>query len=229
MHNLSERLSLIAEFVERGSAVCDVGTDHGYLPAFLYLSGRCTSVVATDIRQKPLENARENLERLGAQGVKLFLCDGLEAIDRDMTDTVIIAGMGGEVISGIIDRAPFLRDNTVSLILQPMTAARELREYLSQEGFSVESEKAICENAKIYSVMKARFTGKPYSLSPIRALIGLLRCDSDASRAYINKQYRIALKCAEELKNAVDMRQQYEKFARQASDLKLILEGKNGI
>lgn len=229
MHNLSERLSLIAEFVERGSAVCDVGTDHGYLPAFLYLSGRCTSVVATDIRQNPLENARENLERLGAQGVKLFLCDGLEAIDRDMTDTVIIAGMGGEVISGIIDRAPFLRDNTVSLILQPMTAARELREYLSQEGFSVESEKAICENAKIYSVMKARFTGEPYSLSPIRALIGLLRCDSDASRDYINKQYRIALKCAEELKNAVDMRQQYEKFARQASDLKLILEGKNGI
>ena len=117
MRDLSSRLSAAADFVEQGSSVCDVGTDHGYLPAFLYLSGKCKRVTATDIREKPLKNAQKNLEKLGVQDVKLILCDGLDGIDRQIADTVIITGMGGDVISGIIDRAEFLRDDTVSLIL----------------------------------------------------------------------------------------------------------------
>ena len=141
MIELSKRLSLIAQFVNEGSSVCDVGTDHGYLPAFLYLSGRCKSVSATDINEKPLLSARNNLDRLGANGVKLVLCDGLAGVTRDDADTVIIAGMGGEVISGIIARAEFLRDDTVSLVLQPTTAAKELRLFLAQKGFAVEREK----------------------------------------------------------------------------------------
>ena len=55
MRDLSARLSVVAEFVKSGSSVCDVGTDHGYLPAFLYLSGKCKRVTATDIKEKPLK------------------------------------------------------------------------------------------------------------------------------------------------------------------------------
>ena len=102
MRDLSARLSVVAEFVKSGSSVCDVGTDHGYLPAFLYLSGKCKLVTATDIKEKPLKNAQNNLKKLGADGVSLILCDGLAGVDRSIADTVIIAGMGGEVISGII-------------------------------------------------------------------------------------------------------------------------------
>ena len=61
---LSERLKLIASMVPQGKSVCDVGTDHGYLPAALCLSGKYSSITATDIREKPLENARKNLEKL---------------------------------------------------------------------------------------------------------------------------------------------------------------------
>ncbi len=229
MQNLSERLSLIAGFVEAGSSVCDVGTDHGYLPAFLYLSGKASRVTATDIREKPLKNARNNLERLGAQGVKLILCDGLSGVTRDMCDTVIIAGMGGEVISGIIDCAPFVRDSSVRLILQPMTAARELREYLAQNGFKVEREQAVSENRKIYSVMVVRFCGKPYSLDGVTALIGKLLPDSDASREYIKKQQRIVYNCAKSLSAVYKKQSEYLEYKELSDTLTKILEEQNGI
>ena len=198
--DLSKRLSFICSLVQTGSKVCDVGTDHGYLPAFLYKSGKCQSVCATDIREKPLETARKNLALSGADGVKLYLCDGLDLITRNMADTVIIAGMGGEVISGIIDRAPFLRDNTVTLILQPTTSADKLRQYLADNGFVVVCERAIKDNGKIYSVMQAHYCGMPYPIDDLRRHIGLLRPDYTDAKEYIKKQHSIIEKRALELK-----------------------------
>ena len=222
---LSKRLSLIADFVKKGSSVCDVGTDHGYLPAFLYLSGKYRRVTATDINEKPLQSARKNLEKLGASGVKLVLCDGLAGVTREDADTVIIAGMGGEVISGIIDRASFLRDNSVCLILQPTTAAKQLRIYLAQNGFAIEREQALQENSKIYSVMLARFTGIPYKLTDIQSLIGILKLDGEDARAYISKQYCIAQKCAAELKMIEKKQDEYNYYLNLSNGLKKILGG----
>ena len=223
MLELSKRLSLIANFVNEGSSVCDVGTDHGYLPAFLSLSQRCKSVMATDINQKPLQSARANLERLGCKNVKLVLCDGLSLVTRADADTVIIAGMGGEVISGIIDRAQFLRDGSVTLILQPTTAAKQLRQFLAKNGFTVERETAIEENGKIYSIMLVRFTGKEYELSQVQALIGILKPENEASVKYIEKQYRIASKCSNDLENVLHKQDEYKYYLKISEELKNIL------
>ena len=222
---LSKRLSLIATMINEGSSVCDVGTDHGYLPAFLCLSGKCKSVCATDINQKPLDSARVNLDKLGVDGVRLILCDGLAGVTRADADTVIIAGMGGEVISGIIDRAAFLRDNTVSLVLQPTTAAKELRCFLSQNGFVVESETAIAENGKIYSVMSVRFTGKTYEITELQSVIGILKPDTEDSKEYIQKQLRIAQKCANDLSNVPHKEKEYNHYLKLSEELKNILGG----
>ena len=225
MLELSKRLSLIAQFVKEGSSVCDVGTDHGYLPAFLYLSNRAKSVIATDINEKPLQSARKNLDRLGADGVRLFLCDGLSDVENEDIDTVIIAGMGGEVISGIIDRALFLRKNDITLILQPTTAAKELRLFLAQKGFAIEKEQALQENGKIYSIMRARFTGNEYTLTDVQSLIGILKPVDDDSIAYVEKQYRIAKKCADQLKSADNKQNEYKYYLKLSEDLKNILGG----
>ncbi len=223
MLELSKRLSLIAEFVNEGSSVCDVGTDHGYLPAFLYLSGKVKNVIATDINPKPLMSARKNIERLGADGVRLVLCDGLSGVEQENIDTVIIAGMGGEVISGIINRSAFLRNDAVTLILQPTTAAKELRIFLATNGFTVEREQALQENGKIYSIMLVKYNGAPYKLDNIQALIGILKPTDDAACEYITKQYRIAQKCAEQLKAAPSKQDEYNYYLKLSEDLKNIL------
>ena len=184
-----------------GSKVCDVGTDHGYLPAFLYNTGKYAGVCATDIKEKPLETARKNLIAAGADGVELYLCDGLQKITRDMADTVIIAGMGGEVISGIIDRCAFLRDGSVTLILQPTTSADKLRRYLAENGFEAVVERAVSENGKVYAVMKARFCGAAYNIDGVRSVIGLITPDYDDGLKYVKKQYAILKKRADDLQN----------------------------
>lgn len=201
MRPISERLSLIASFIPEGDNVCDVGTDHGYLSAFLSLSGKYGKITATDIGEKPLENARVNFERLGIKGVNLVLCDGLCGVTRKAADTVIIAGMGGDVISGILSRTEFVKDKGVTLILQPMTAADTLRQFLADNGFAVENEVALEENRKIYSIMVCRYCGKSYLLNDVRLRIGILKNDSEYAKKYIEKQAKICKKCADDLKN----------------------------
>lgn len=197
----SERLSLIASLIPLGDSVCDVGTDHGYLSAFLALSGKYGKITATDIGEKPLQNAKANFERLGIKGVDLVLCDGLSGVTRDRADTVIIAGMGGDVISGILSRTEFIRDSGITLILQPMTAADSLRIYLADNGFSVAREIALEENKKLYSIMVCKYCGVPYSIDDVRKRIGILTPNTLYAKKYIEKQAKICKKCAYDLKN----------------------------
>ena len=222
MINLSKRLALIASLVGEGASVCDVGTDHGYLPAFLSKSGKCRSVTATDIKTKPLESAKANLLRLGVDNVELVLCDGLSGVTREKADTVIIAGMGGEVISGIISRCDFIKDN-VTLILQPMTAAAELRDYLYENGFEVMREIPLEENGKLYSVMVARFCGVFCTLDSVERLIGKITPETNEGRAYIQKQYRICNDCATALESVPEKAKEYAQYSQTAQKLKTLL------
>ena len=133
---LTKRLSLIASLVPENSNVCDVGTDHAYLPIMLMKSKKARRVIATDIRPLPLENARKNIMLSGVGGIETRLCDGLSSVKKSEADTVIIAGIGGEVISGIIKRTGWLKlSPPVLLILQPTTSPEILRRYLYDNGF----------------------------------------------------------------------------------------------
>ena len=221
MQKLSKRLSLAASFVKRGSKVCDVGTDHGYLPLFLYKEGRVESVCATDINEKPLENAKRTFMAEGACEIPLYLCDGLEKIDRNIADTVIIAGMGGEVISGIIDRASFVKDGSVSLILQPMTAARELRIYLSENGFFVEREEAVEDGGRVYSVMLARYDGVSRKTDALTERIGVIKPDTKDNLAYIKRQKRL---CGELCSSIENIEEKTELYKRESEALKKLEE-----
>ena len=54
---LDKRLSMCAEMVSGKGVVCDVGTDHAYLAAYLIQSGKCSRVIASDINDCPLKFA----------------------------------------------------------------------------------------------------------------------------------------------------------------------------
>lgn len=121
MITLSKRLDVIARSVPVGSNAVDVGADHGYLAIYLKKSGIAKKVIACDINQLPLNNAKENALKYDAD-IELVLSDGLEKIDPAFAETIIIAGMGAEVICGIIGRAEWLKDTSKTLILQPMNS-----------------------------------------------------------------------------------------------------------
>ena len=163
-----------ASFVNRGDVVADVGTDHGYLPIYLILSGIIPFAVASDIREGPLGRARKNARKYGVdQKMKFELSDGLAFLeDGCPVDDIIICGMGGETIISIIEASDYPKKSGVRLILQPMTKAFELREYLYSGGFEIMDEMLSESGGKIYSCMLTRYTGKSRSVSFAAKMLG---------------------------------------------------------
>ena len=158
---LSARLLTVAGFVRQGSRIADVGTDHGYIPVYLAQTGRIASALAMDVRSGPLERAQahvrdyEERERARRQDVwavpiHLRLSDGLKELKPGEADTVIIAGMGGELIIKILDEGRHVWDSVKHWILSPQSEQYKVRAYLEMHEAMVKDE------GKYYTVMSVK-------------------------------------------------------------------------
>ncbi|MGN0650546.1 MAG: class I SAM-dependent methyltransferase [Oscillospiraceae bacterium] len=168
MISLTNRLQTAAELCRKGVVAADIGTDHALLACYLALNG-AKQVYASDVREGPLEAARRTIEQTGVTNVTAVLSDGLEKIEY--ADDVIIAGMGGELIAQIVSGCRFLSENT-RFILQPMTKAEHLREYLCENGFEIIEERTAYEGRRAYVVMLVKYTGIISRHDELSALIG---------------------------------------------------------
>lgn len=222
---LTKRLQLLLSLVPFGARVCDVGTDHGYLSIELIKNGGVKSVIATDINERPLSRARKNIERAGVTGIDLRLCDGLSGIKPEETDTVVIAGMGGEVISGIIEKGSnVLKNNEKTMILQPTTSPEYLRKFLFENGYEIILEEPLYENRKAYSVMVCRYNGELGEREPYNYFIGKLTPEKADGALYIKKQYERCFKCAKALKDITEKKADFEFYNSAAEQLHSILK-----
>ena len=163
---ISKRLLCCASMVQSGSRVADIGTDHGYLGIYLLQSGAARHVIACDLRKDPLENARRNAKLFGVDGeMKLRLSDGLEKILPDEVDTVVMAGMGGDLIQKILSQCPWRKREGLQFILQPQSAGNVLRRWLCEDGFEIQREEPVQDGHFLYTVMDIR-QGEPAPLTP---------------------------------------------------------------
>ena len=157
MIHLSPRLATVARRVPIGARPIDVGTDHAMVPVWLIQSGRCERVLAADIRSGPLESARALLIKTGtADRIRLMQTDGLAGIGPGDGDTVILAGMGGETMTDILSAAPWTREEGTLLILEPQSKKADLRRFLRDNGYAVQSEQLVRDAGRIYPVLTAR-------------------------------------------------------------------------
>lgn len=157
MQSLSIRLNAVADLVQKGSTIADVGTDHGYIPVYLCKQGIIKGAVAADINEGPLSSCETLVlqEELSAV-IKTRLSNGFDNIDNNEFDTAIIAGMGGELISDILSRAKL---NDKHLILNPMTHPEITRKYLYSNGFEIINDLIIKDGKHYYCVFDAKYTG----------------------------------------------------------------------
>ena len=155
---MNKRLQAIESMVRPGIGLIDVGTDHGYLPVSLALHGYPGDLFASDIGSGPLAAARRSAAAAGVEDrIGFQLCDGLSLCDPGSVDTIVIAGMGGDTICGILDRAEWCMDPRYRLLLQPMTRAEVLRYWLVNNGFSIEQECLVADGGELYALFCARF------------------------------------------------------------------------
>ena len=152
---LSPRLRLAADLVPQGARLADVGTDHAYLPACLLLEGKIPWAIASDLRKGPLDRARETARQYGCGDKMAFrLCNGLAGSRPGEADAIVIAGMGGETIAQILEAAPWVLEEKIPLILQPMSSLPELREWLCGNGYAIAKERLAREGETLYIVMQ---------------------------------------------------------------------------
>lgn len=168
MITLDNRLAAAAELCRSGKIAADVGCDHAQLACRLAMD-KSAMVIASDVRDGPLEAARRTVSECGATNVRIVRSDGLAEID--FADDVIICGMGGELIARIISGCRFLGGDT-RFILQPMTRAEFLRKWLYNNGFELLEERIAYDGERGYTVMLAAYTGVSREIDTVEALTG---------------------------------------------------------
>lgn len=150
------RLEAIASLVKKCDVVADIGTDHGYVAELLLKNDICKKVIASDINKGPLSSAINHLTGQNLDDrVDFRLGSGMTVLNKNEANTVVIAGMGGDLICSILDTSIDLVNTTDVLILQPMTAIDRLREHLYEIGFKIVEEKIVKEYHHYYFIIKA--------------------------------------------------------------------------
>ena len=162
---LSKRLAAAAELVPDGSVLLDIGTDHGYLPIALLKENRIPSALAFDVREGPLQAAKEHILEAGLDSrIILRLSDGFEALKYGEADTVTILGMGGGLIRRILNDGDPNSLGIRECILGPQSEQKELRSYLTGNGYQIRQECYVRDSGKFYVLIRAVFGEEtPYS------------------------------------------------------------------
>ncbi len=196
---LDPRLAAVASLVRPGNKVLDIGTDHAFLPCYLVQQGLCPSAAAADLRPGPLENAKATVADCGLSAqVETLLSDGLDAFGPQRDCTVVLAGMGGILISELLERTSWVRSETVQIVAQPMSHAEDVRRFFYENGFSLEKEVCAVDGRHVYCAMAAHFTGDVTVPSPALPFGGLLFGQNDpAAKRFLDQQFaRLKKRCS---------------------------------
>lgn len=156
MQELSKRLFVVADMVDQGSVVADIGTDHAYIPIYLIQQGICKKAIAMDVNKGPLERAKAHIAEYGLkEQIATRLSDGLNQISEEEADTYVMAGMGGPLMVTILKNRMDLLQKGKTLVLQPQSEIWKIREFLVRNQYEIIQEEMFLDMGKTYVAMKA--------------------------------------------------------------------------
>ena len=198
--NLTMRLKTVADLAGESVSLADIGTDHAYIPIYLMQKGLISKAVAADINKGPLERADKNIRKAGLSGkITLRQSDGLDNIKDNEAETVVIAGMGGEIISHMLEKPKPI--GIKKMVIQPMTDIPLVRKKLHENGMIITAERLAAEKDKIYTVISCEY-GTNQTFSDEDYIVSPFIKDDPLFGEYIKKQLGICQTNLEKTKNA---------------------------
>ena len=137
--------------------MADIGTDHGSLPLWCLENDLVPTAVLSDVNEGPLERARERMENsfVAEDRYDLRLGSGLSVLQPGEVQTVVIAGMGGELIASILEADPDVAETVQRFVFQPRTRAGHLRIWLWQHGWRICAERLAKERGRLCQIFAA--------------------------------------------------------------------------
>ncbi len=157
---LSKRLKAVADYVDKGAKLADIGSDHAYLPTYLVQKNEVEFAVAGEVVKGPFEIAKNHVAQANLkENIQVRLANGLAAIENvDKIDTIVIAGMGGILISEILEAGKGKLSSVKRLILQANNHGDTLRQWLIEHQFVIKAEQILLEAGKFYEIIVAEPT-----------------------------------------------------------------------
>lgn len=169
---INDRLKKVGDLVDANSSILDIGCDHALLDIYLVNNKKIEKAIASDVKEGPLKNAKENLKKYKLEDkIELRLGDGLDTYTDDI-DTVIVSGMGGRTIIGMFKYKPSIVKKINTLILSPNNYQEDVRRFFTSIGFYIEDEELVKDGKIIYQVIKFKkgrkhYKKKDYFFGPI--------------------------------------------------------------
>lgn len=189
---LSLRLKTIAKYTEGFNSLADIACDHGYLGIYAAKTYGIKDVLLTDINPMPLASAQKNSLNANLENViRCKLGNGLAPIDRDY-EVISISGIGGLLLKEILINDLEKAKKAKRLILCPNTDLYEVRNFLHENNFKIETEEIILEH-KYYEIIVASYNGKKeeYTLLELKYGPFLLKQKSDIFIKYYTEQLKL--------------------------------------
>lgn len=191
---MSLRLDAIVNMAPAVGTAADIGCDHGKAGAALLLSGKAQRVIFTDISAQSLEKTRKlvSLEALEERS-SLRVGNGLEVLDTGEADAAVIAGMGGELITRILEEGKDRRPD--KLVLSCNSKPEVLRRWLGSNGYEIEDEELVFEENRFYPVILAE-KGETREMSEVELELGpiLLKKKPELLIRLVSKKIENAVK-----------------------------------
>ncbi|NLL04687.1 MAG: SAM-dependent methyltransferase [Clostridiaceae bacterium] len=188
---LKGRIKFIANMIPECTILSDIGTDHAYIPIYSVKNQICKKAIACDIGEGPVAVANRNIKRHGMEDrVVTRIGSGFKPISEEELDVCVIAGMGGILITEILQEDINKAKKANKLILQPMNCIELVREWLYLNGFEITDEGLINEGFRIYNVIVAQWTGKIAKKELVYYYIGekLIEKKDPLLKKYINRR-----------------------------------------
>jgi len=165
MIKISKRLEAISSLVPINSNIIDIGCDHALLDIYLYQNEISKKIIASDINENALNNAKENINKYNLDKyIETRLGDGLDTLNKnDNINTIIISGMGAHTIIGILKNNldKLVKINTI--IIQSNTKLELLRKEIIKFGYYINDETIVEDNKKTYIIIKFQKGSKKYN------------------------------------------------------------------
>ena len=153
---IDERLTAIATLI-KGGTVADVGCDHGKLGYYLVSTDRAERVIATDISAPSLQKAQELAFDNGVSHLmETRLGDGLSPIKSNEADTVVIAGLGGDVMAEILSSARLDGKEFDHFVLSPNTHPEKVRRELAHSHHTIVTDNLTECAGKYYTIISTQ-------------------------------------------------------------------------
>lgn len=175
---LSERLTRVAANVTYHGVVADVGCDHGFTSIHLIQTKQAVRAIAMDVNKGPLERAKEHILSHGLEEqITVSLSDGLEKLEPNQADTILISGMGGLLICRILTQHSTVTKSAKELVLSPQSDVAAVRRCIHELGFLISHEEMVYDQGKYYVIIRA-VPGEEQYLSEQEYIYGKQLIDS---------------------------------------------------